>query len=276
MNRTVMLVFSFWLCVGGSVRGEGIPEEGKQIVDPDSLDTGKYRAVVILDSTDKRKIQGFFHLAQVFSVRMDGRPNPRALPNLVEAVNEYTSIEVDLTSILELGSRELRKAPWIFLAPEQTISFADYEIKNLGKYFEEGGFLLADAGLEIGSGRDVFIRQAIKDALNSVGARTRFRRLRQSHPIYHCFFDFDGPPPAIVGGVGGVGRGNPDYLIGVELGRRLVAVISYQNLAATWENMANSTDTARHLQFGINTIVFALTQEGGITRKFVGSGEFRY
>ena len=68
-----------------------------------------------------------------------------------------------------------------------------------------------------------------------------------------------------------------DYLIGVEVEGRLAAVISYQNLGIAWENIPVYQDkklyldNTRLLQFGINTIVFALTQEGSITNRVMES-----
>ena len=61
--------------------------------------------------------------------------------------------------------------------------------------------------------------------------------------------------------------------MGVELDGRLAVVLSYQSLGYGWENTPNRfttteyRDNSRLLQFGINTIVFALTQEGSITNR---------
>jgi len=183
----------------------------------------------------------------------------------MDALNEYTMIEVDSGPMMGMGARDLLQVPWVFFAPRETQPFTPRELENLGKYLSGGGFLMADAGLEIGSTIDIFIRQTITDALSRVGKSVRFKRLRDSHPIYHSFFDFDGPPPAILAPVGGTGRDNLRYMVGVKIEGRWASVISYQNLAATWDNATNSTDSSRHLQFGINTVVFALVQEGGIT-----------
>ena len=54
-------------------------------------------------------------------------------------------------------------------------------------------------------------------------------------------------------------------------------MISYQNLGIAWENIPVYQDkklyldNTRLLQFGINTIVFALTQEGSITNRVMES-----
>lgn len=262
----------------------------EQLLDLNFLDTGKYQAMVVQDPTDKRKIQGYFHIAQAYSARMVERnieasvaggddeiellQNPHSVQNLVNALNEYTNIHADFSARLPLSSRELLETPWVFI-PSVQFTLSDGELENLGRYLVGGGFILADAGSSVGGDVDVFIRQMITDALAKVGRSTRFIRLTSGHPIYHSFYNFDGPPKAIVGmgGSAGTGNGAVDYLIGVEVDGRLAAVISYQNLGVIWENRGHRnqknlyTDNTVHLQFGINTIVFALTQEGSITNR---------
>ncbi len=274
----------------------------EQLLDLDFLDTGKFQAMVIQDADDKRKIQGYFHIAQAYSARMieaniqifvksgdSGNSmlqNPYAVQNLVDALNEYTNIHADFSARLPLSSKELLETPWVFI-PAMQFTLTEGELSNLGKYMEAGGFILADAGATVGGDVDGFIRLMIREALATVGRRARFRRLPGNHPIYHAYFDFDNPPRAMVGGPGyapnsahhtvaGEGRNNVDYLVGVEVDGRLAAVISYQNLGFAWENLGDRNITAfyldntRHLQFGINTIVFALTQEGSITNRVMG------
>ena len=261
----------------------------EQLLDLNFLDTGKYQAMVIQDPDDKQNIQGYFHVAQAYSARMaeynlrravggdNAIPmlqNPQAVQNVVDALNEYTSIHADFSARLPLSSRELLETPWVFVPSVQFV-LSDGELQNLGRYLEAGGFIVADAGSSVGSQTDAFIREMIKDALATVGRQARFERLPNDHPIYHCFFDFDTPPRGVIGMGGGLGEGrrNPDYLVVVEVDDRLAVLISYQSLGAVWENIPmrnvvkDYTDNSRLLQFGINTIVFALTQEGSITNR---------
>ena len=125
--------------------------------------------------------------------------NPHAVQNLVDAMNEYTNIHADFSNRLPLSSKELMETPWVFV-PAVSFTLTEGELSNLGKYLESGGFLLADAGIWVGGDTDSFIRQMIRDALATVGRDAQFRRLPADHPIYHAFFDFDGPPKALVGG----------------------------------------------------------------------------
>jgi hypothetical protein len=266
----------------------------EQLLDLDFLDTGKFQAMVIQDPDDKRNITGYFHIAQAYSARMveanivgfirsgdsgtSMLQNPHAVQNLVDSMNEFTDIKADFSSRMPLSSKELLETPWVFI-PSVRFTLTEGELSNLGKYLIGGGFLLADAGTSVGGNEDSFIRVMVRDALATVGRRAKFRRIPNDHAIFHTFFDFDGPPRALLGGPGiggdtaGEGRNNVDYLMGLEIDERLAVVITYQNLGTAWENLGYRndkslySDNTRHLQFGVNTIVFALTQEGSITNR---------
>ena len=68
-------------------------------------------------------------------------------------------------------------------------------------------------------------------------------------------------------------------LEGVQTENRLVGAISNQAFAnawGDWNNPAATTaymglDPTRPLQFGVNTIIFALTQEGSITHRLMAT-----
>ena len=238
--------------------------------DVDSLYTGHYQSMIVVDPAEKRKLLGFCRLAQVYSTRFQeqggegGRVFTRALPNLASALREYTAIRADYTPQMGLQSRKLMVVPWIFLPPTR-VTFSNSELMKLGAYLTSGGFLLVDAGGTMGSQADVFTRTLIAQALRSAGQQPQFRRVRTGHPIYHAYFDFDGPPRSLLPTQSGEGRDAIDYLMGVELKGRLAVVVSYQRLAESWDGTSR-IDNARHLQFGINTIVYALSQEGGMTK----------
>jgi len=102
-----------------------------------------------------------------------------------------------------------------------------------------------------------------------------FEVIPHDHPIYHCFFDFDDGPPVAGDFKQIVDKGMLPYeLEGVTLDGRLVAIESKKWLCNAWSDwgrvVAGLTGYAkfeptRQLQFGVNIVVFALTQEGSIT-----------
>ena len=128
----------------------------------------------------------------------------------------------------------------------------------------------ANATVEF-SQAEASLRQIFRAAL---GAQGQFRPIPNSHPLYHTFYDFDGPPvgselgtPTDAEQWGVNYRILPQHsyrLEGVFLGDRLVALYSDRGYVHKWaENYGNEPQ----LRFGINVVVFALTQEGSIAQQ---------
>ena len=108
---------------------------------------------------------------------------------------------------------------------------------------------------------------SLKQMLRDTIPNARFLPIPENHPLYHCFFDFnDGAPNgAEIGRVGSVLSKQRLYLEGVWYRGRLVAVYSDKGYIIKWNDNANNEP---QLKIGVNMIVFALTQEGGIADKF--------
>ena len=262
-----------------------------EMLSVDALDTGQHHAMVIQDPRDKRNVRGFFHLHPVYSVSMRERSwhsidsrALRALVNLADFMNRYTDIKVDIAPAVTFDSSELFKTPWVYATShERTKGFqiTSSESVNLGRYLISGGFIFTETVSRtgdrvIGTAWEIALRQMLKDALGSQGVTYErdwtFEPLSNTHPIYHCFFDFSKAPPGI--GIG-MHRGiAPDYLEGVTLGSRLVAIVSLKRYFYLWNNDARASlglDPTRPLQFGVNVLVFVLTQEGSITQRVMHS-----
>jgi hypothetical protein len=256
-----------------------------------ALDTGQHHAMVIQDPRDKRNVRGYFHLHPVYSVSMRERGwhdmdsrTLRALVHLAAFMNERTDIKVDIAPAISLDSSDLFKTPWAYAtAHSETKGFqiTSSESANLGRYLTSGGFVFTETVSRsgdrvIGTAWEIALRQMLKDALGSQGRVYQrdwvFEPLPDTHPIYRCFFDFNGAPPGI--GIG-MQRGIvPDYLEGITLGNRLVAIVSLKRYFYLWNNDARASlglDPTRPLQFGVNVLVFVLTQEGSITQQVMHS-----
>lgn len=236
----------------------------EEFLDLKDLDTGKYKGLVIQDPNDKRSIKGFIYLAQAIASEIDP-PTPRAIPQLAEAVNSYTQINAQVEKRLPLDSRELFKAPFVYISEKKGFSLTEHEAQNLGDYLKSGGFILVDNAApltEFGPG-EASLRKMLKDAL---GKDARFRLIPRDHPIYHCFFDFaDGPPPGgeVSGGDGDRGPTVSD-LEGIFLDDRLVVVYADKGYGSIWEQ---DFQNEPQLKMGVNLVVFALTQQGSIAQQ---------
>ena len=166
----------------------------EEFLDLDALDTGKYKGLVIQDPTNKQDIQGFVYLALAVGEELDP-PTPRAIPQLARAVNKYTMINAKVEDRLKLDSRDLFKAPFVYITANKAFNLTAQEVRNLAEYMRMGGFVFAENGvpsLEYGPA-EASLRKMFKDVLKK---DARFQMLSYDHPIHHSFFDFDdGPPP---------------------------------------------------------------------------------
>ncbi len=247
----------------------------EELLDLDALDTGKYKGLIIQDPTDRRKVKGFVYLGTAWASDLEPAFDSaaRAIPNLVDALNAQTGITAKVDPHLFVDSQELFRTPFVYITAEEAFELTEREIQNLGEYMRRGGFIFADnanATVEYGQA-EASLRQIFRDALGSQG---RFRPIPNSHPLYHTFYDFDGPP---VGSELDVPRVDLQwqlsyrivpqhsyYLEGVFLGDRLVALYSDKGYVHKWaEDFGNEPQ----LRFGINVVIFALTQEGSIAQQ---------
>jgi len=275
-----------------SVEVRGVKESSHQVdmrldmLSVQDMDTGQYQAMVIQDPDDRRKVSGYIHLAQVFTrsrrvpleigygqEEQQQATTYQSLDYLIKALQEYTGIEADYLGPIPLDDPRLREVPWLLLPSwfGESHAHSDREIENLGKYLAEGGFVITIAGHNEkmkGSRFDALRRAMLSQGLNE-GADWRFVYLKPDHPVYHAFFDFDMS----------VRDNNPRVEIGdmgLVVGDRLAVFISAAKRISTQnatpalrENNVEVVDGTRHLQFTVNTVVFALTQEGGVTQQLM-------
>lgn len=269
--------------IQGSKDPQGKVDMSLEMMDVSALDTGRYHAMVIQDASDKRKIRGFFHLAYVYSVRMPNRQwhymetrARRGLMGLIEAMNEYTGIRADMGATFTFDSSELLKTPWVFVQGLYSFELTETEAANFGRYLISGGFLFGDAvslNYETIIGI-TSIKKMINDGLATQNLRPdidwSFARIPNDHALYHCYFDFDGVPPVRMGGQGI----RYSYLEGAFIGERLLGIVSGNWYVQRWgDPYYPEFKNQRSLQLGINTIIFALTQEGSITKRVMDAVE---
>ena len=198
--------------LSASVVGTREPEQkidlSLELLDIQSLDTGKYHALVIQDPEDKRNAKGFCRLAVVFSEAVSGRIYAHSgqtcfelfvrpvVRGLADAMNRHTEVNTDVFGHITLDDAELFKTPWVFFMAHFNFKLSDSELTGLGKYLRYGGFVFADtvAG-PLYNGGFRAITESIKAALELEGIpKPAFQKLPPSHPVYHCYFDFDTPP----------------------------------------------------------------------------------
>lgn len=230
---------------------------------------------------NKKDITGYleFYQLQYRGSKLDenGEPGwnvvPQAMLALVEYAQSKTKLNIKLKGSIRLDSKELMNVPMIYMMGSETEPlYTEQEVRNLEKYLRNGGFIFIDDGYAARwAAFNIKSRQMITDAL---GYDAEFEKIPNGHWLYHCWEDFAGPPA----GEDEV-RPNPNhpvkeryrFLEGVFLNGRLVVLLSSKGYCKAWgawprnpTSLGGPLDNTRQLQFGINVIVFACTQKGGI------------
>jgi hypothetical protein len=237
------------------------------------FDTGRYKGLLLPHPTNKQLVDGFVYLALAWGNDW-GPATPRAIAELVEAINLRTRIRAEVDPHLDLGSAKIFRAPFIYMSVGDAFLPTKSELANFKEYLRRGGFALvenANPWMEY-SPAEASLRQMLKDALGVYG---RFRIIPKDHPIYHSFYDFDdGPPPAVRPAARtpedletfDIAAFQPDapYLEGIFIDGRLAVVYSNKAYGTAWENEYRNEP---QLRMGINMVVFALLQEGSMARR---------
>lgn len=198
---------------------------------------------------------------------------PNALAELGRFFKEASvakKVEAELSwNQLPADNPRLKQAALVYMTGNQAVlQFGDSEKKGLAEYLNRGGLLYAEdirasgaqgnldgrnAGVE-GTPFDRQFKALMRDPLVLGENGGRWVRVSKKHPLYSSCFDFpDGPP------MGAASGGNVTDLEMLELRGRVAVIFSDLNISWYWGDfLASSRD--RGLQFGVNLIVFAITQ----------------
>jgi hypothetical protein len=206
--------------------------------------------------------------------------------NLSYAMNRFTDVDTDVMGRITMNSAELMKTPWVYFMAFYGFTMSEGELQYLGTYIMSGGFVFADGHPWPGwRGGYQSLKTTLLDALEMQGIQGAYEALPNHHPVYHCYFDFDAGPPAAADGAcihsNVENMDILDHLDGLIIERRLLAILTKKGYYSPWANWGTTPfggkgsyremDPTRQLQFGVNTIIFALTQEGSITHRLMDS-----
>ena len=259
----------------GSRQGTDEIDLALELMDVQALDTGRHRAMVVVDPSDRRKLKGFLYLSNVHSpsieqaeqehIDLGGRRQyqtrqldqtrqmveKRMLHGLADKMVASTQVHVEVLDAVALDDPQLLQVPFVLFTANAPFEFTEVEAANLGAYLTSGGFLFAevvrflrpdysDADLDIPA-----VRSLVRASFESVGYQEgkdwRFTRLAMSHPLYHCFYDVDSLPRGMRDMhfiTGEAAPLTPDYLEGIVVGEQLVGVYSLRGYADFWAGIA--------------------------------------
>jgi hypothetical protein len=229
----------------------------------------------------KEDWRGFLNVYQVEYRSSKSAPNgepmwnyrPAALQNLQRyAMEVLPNLQLNLMGSIRLDSKNIMDVPiLIMMGYDGEVIYTKNEVENLARYLRSGGFLFIDDGLASAYGPFTrSVKQLIQDAL---GYDAVWERIPNNHPIYHIWKDFDGAPAG--DDLARVDSRRParevyNYLEGIWLGGRLAVVLSNKGYTQAWGDWPYATpplDNARQLQLGLNILIFAMNQPGGIVAK---------
>ncbi|MEW6755872.1 MAG: DUF4159 domain-containing protein, partial [Candidatus Latescibacterota bacterium] len=231
-----------------------------EMLDVNSMDTGRYRAMVVQDPSDRQAVKGFVNLALVISARSVAAGTigytsigVRNVDALVDAVNENTGIRARFLGQVTYDDNRLMEVPIIVPvgAPNES------EMENLARYLLAGGFVYGWLDFN-----------QILEKYGGLVAGQDFwsERLTDDHPVWRAFFDIKGGGVLMPSGEP-AGKGwvtNWASTQGFFIRGRL-AGISFSH-GTPWLGADYNQDATRVLQMAVNIVVYALTQEGSITQ----------
>jgi hypothetical protein len=178
--------------------------------------------------------------------------NPSSLPNLLRAIREGTTIEVESRErVVTLHSSDLWDYPYIYMTGHGNVRFTDDEVITLRRYLENGGFLHADDNY----GMDTSFRREMA----RVFPDKPLVDVPLDHPVYHIIYEFPRGIPKIH-----EHDGKPAQGLGIFVNGRLAVYYSYQSdLGDGWEDPEVHKDPPEKrqaaLRMGVNLFTYAAT-----------------
>lgn len=212
------------------------------------------KAIIIIFTITKSIFAQDFSIARVhYDGGGDWYGDPSSIPNLLNFINENTSIAVNLEEVkIKLTDSDLYYYPFLYLTGHGNIRFSEDEIGILREYLKKGGFLHADDNY----GMDKSFRREMK----RVFPEKEWVELSYNHEIFHTFYEFPNGLPKIH-----EHDGKPAQGLGLFEGERLIVFYTYEtDLGDGWEDIEVHKDPQylheAALKMGVNIIWFALTQ----------------
>jgi hypothetical protein len=187
--------------------------------------------------------------------------NPKVAANVLNSVVEYTTIRVFPEEVvIAATSEDLLSFPFVFMTGHRLVRFSSRERDRLHAFVEHGGLLFSDdCNHDVNGLYAKSFEQEMRTIFPSGGGMPK---LPGTHPIYRCFFRFDGGPPTTSHELNGWGDEIVhDYLRGVERDGRLGVLYSNKDYGCEWDYDWRNKRFQRqdNTRFAVNIVVYAMT-----------------
>ena len=187
--------------------------------------------------------------------------NPKVAANVLNSVLEYTTIRVFPEEVvIPAGSGDLLSFPFLFMTGHKLVRFSSKEREQLRRFVEHGGLLFSD---DCNHDVNGLYARSFEEEMRAIFAeRGAMPKLPAAHPLYRCFFTFEGGPPQTSHELNGWGDELVhDYLRGVEHRDRLGVLYSNKDYGCEWDYDWRNKRFQRedNTKFAINVVTYALT-----------------
>ncbi|ADQ19120.1 DUF4159 domain-containing protein [Leadbetterella byssophila] len=199
----------------------------------------------------------FFTRLQYTSGNWD--TDQRMPSNLLHSLVEYTTIPIDEKErIIPLSSNELFKSPFCYLSGHKLVEFSTQERDHFRRYVNNGGFVFVD---DCNHDIDGLFAKSFELEMERTFGPGRLNKIPNNHPLYTCFFEFDGPPTTSFELNGWGDDLVHDYLKAVEVNGRIGVLYSNKDYGCEWDyDFRNKRWLVEdNTRFGVNIIKYALT-----------------
>ncbi|MDP2983180.1 MAG: DUF4159 domain-containing protein [Candidatus Latescibacter sp.] len=242
----------------------------EEMLTVEDLDTGRFKGLVVMNAADEKDTRGYVHIP--VSVWGDVMTPPastrRAVEGLARALKTYSGIVINIDRQIYFHSQELLRYPIVYISADEAFDMSERETTNFAAYLRKGGFAIIEAYGSpkpdlppVGAGP---LKQMLQDALGSAGI---LHPIPNDHFLYHCYYDFDDGPPRLIGEQTETVSMQPASILeGVWIDDRLAAIYSEKKYGEAWSGV---TTMESYQKIGVNMIVFALTQYGGLSLKLI-------
>ncbi len=186
--------------------------------------------------------------------------NPKVAANVLDSLVQYTTIPVYRDEVvITADAQDLPAFPFLFMTGHLLVRFSARERDGLRRFVEHGGLLFSDDCNHDVDG--LYARSFEQEMRTTFGRPGAMPKLPASHPLYRCFFRFDGPPTTAHELNGWGDDLVHDYLRGVEHDGRLGVLYSNKDYGCEWDYDWKNKRFRRedNTRFAVNIAVYAMT-----------------
>lgn len=179
--------------------------------------------------------------------------------NILNSLVEYTTIPIDeKEKVVLLSSNDIFKSPFCYLSGHKLVEFSSQERDHFRKYIQNGGFVFVD---DCNHDIDGLFAKSFEQEMARTFGQKALQKIPNNHPIYNCFFHFDGPPTTSFELNGWGDDLVHDYLKAIQVNGRIGVLYSNKDYGCEWDyDFRNKRWLAEdNTKFGVNIINYALT-----------------